>query len=1347
MSLNQEYAQVQANGSPYDDLIRASAKQYGVSYPLLHKQLFMESRFNPDAQSPTGPRGIAQFTKATGAAYGLITDADFHNPAKSIDAAARHMRDNVRMAGGDELKALLLYNQGAGPAGRPQVEAYDRGDFGSISQEGLKYMAQMADVAKSDRSQALADLAKPEDGTEASIDSTGSASLDLPSYLQPPVKAQPEQPLSPDVSLKGASDDPAVQTPLSKLIEESEGPGTFEGLGDATKATLENSTIGTLLRTAMQDNGDHDISPFYQRLHDTFNDPFTGGTLADWTEADYAKIQAAGLSPSFMDIPLRGQRKDLDANIQIALESQKNEGRIQQAGFGAQLVSGAVGMIGDPMTYIVPGVGAEASLGVRMLGGAVTGGAAGLASEGLNAGITGRQADYTSAILGGAAFGAAAHGVLGRAPVQEAARGLQAARQAPVEGGDDSGLLNRLLRRERARQQGSEVDPTDLPHTGEETHTDGPVPFTDVPFEEGAVRTPDGSIHSAGSIINPRTVRDFSNLDPFNDKANAGATDLIGGLNEIGYTMASSENPEVRSLGYDLFRSTTGYQDGSNGKFGVTASDLHDRFGWLDKAAYRDFHGHIRDALNEPFWQQQDLSRAGRVSAISRRVAEAIEGGTREGLTAPERALADRLHAHLREKYDRITNPAQFGRADARPLLEGSRHTDSYFPQRYSKTAKDLMIDRLGRDGLQDAIANSMMESYHARPEVRARVDALHENDVLERLTTPDGTGNVDDLAEERAYRDFAEAYARRKAYGISHSDQFNRPSVFEDHVDGLRGIEANNYLEARNLFDSDVPTTLPDGSTFSLNDLREFDILRVIPAYDRRTNGDVAIMASTGRTVGELRDQIEEMAAKHEPGSKEHKEIGLLGDSLKLFTGRARRNPDGQIGSWIRTANNMAFFAKNAYMGIQNFTEAARVIWNGHTKLLLKNVPILKRWSTKGTDLHPDDLNAMHDMLFGREIDEIIRPSRADIVDRLRAQGVGDRAANVAGTLEFATGELASRSPLTWVLRETSNLIADAGRQGIIMDIAHQVLNGRESRLLRPERLRAASITPEQFADISDLISSHFARDASGKWRLRNREGFAKDPRSTHLWRLGDRVADEAILRPHKVSSQASKVYHPLIGSVMQFKMFMVRTLNGRMMRSYWEAKRNGAALDEAMSLLIGVGLSTAFYYATAHTKALGLEPRAREKYLKDALSPAMVAYQGVSRSSILGAPLGVANLLGGVAGFDWANYARTSVLPRDPVDRRNADRPSFGRPTHSIWAQDFASNVLDQWPAAGVAFGIANGARSAYHVARGKRGDDIQGHKTALFQALRNLVPNDPLTQNLLTRAAMDAGTNRTR
>ncbi|MGM2732126.1 hypothetical protein ACS2QU_31120, partial [Bacillus cereus group sp. Bce005] len=57
----------------------------------------------------------------------------------------------------------------------------------------------------------------------------------------------------------------------------------------------------------------------------------------------------------------------------------------------------------------------------------------------------------------------------------------------------------------------------------------------------------------------------------------------------------------------------------------------------------------------------------------------------------------------------------------------------------------------------------------------------------------------------------------------------------------------------------------------------------------------------------------------------------------------------------------------------------------------------------------------------------------------------------------------------------------------------------------------------------------------------------------------------------------------------------------------------------------------------------------RAREKYLEKALSPSMLAFAGISRSSHVGAPLGVSNFLTAPLGLDQAAMVRTSILPRE--------------------------------------------------------------------------------------------------
>ena len=88
----------------------AAASRHDVSGALLAAQLMAESNFNPNAVSPAGAQGIAQFMPATAAAYGL---RDPFDPAAAIDAQARLMAELLGRFGSVEL-ALAAYNAGPG---------------------------------------------------------------------------------------------------------------------------------------------------------------------------------------------------------------------------------------------------------------------------------------------------------------------------------------------------------------------------------------------------------------------------------------------------------------------------------------------------------------------------------------------------------------------------------------------------------------------------------------------------------------------------------------------------------------------------------------------------------------------------------------------------------------------------------------------------------------------------------------------------------------------------------------------------------------------------------------------------------------------------------------------------------------------------------------------------------------------------------------------------------------------------------------------------------------------------------------------------------------------------------
>jgi hypothetical protein len=111
----------------YRAMVMRSAARWNVSAALLAAQLMAESGFNPNAVSPAGAQGIAQFMPATAASYGLDDPFD---PGAAIDAQAHMMSDLLRQFGSIPL-ALAAYNAGPGAVAAcdcvppyPETQAY-----------------------------------------------------------------------------------------------------------------------------------------------------------------------------------------------------------------------------------------------------------------------------------------------------------------------------------------------------------------------------------------------------------------------------------------------------------------------------------------------------------------------------------------------------------------------------------------------------------------------------------------------------------------------------------------------------------------------------------------------------------------------------------------------------------------------------------------------------------------------------------------------------------------------------------------------------------------------------------------------------------------------------------------------------------------------------------------------------------------------------------------------------------------------------------------------------------------------------------------------------------------------
>lgn len=103
-----------ASFSPaFDREIRQTALQHNIDPLFLHAIVETESHYRPTAVSRAGARGLMQIMPGTGAELGL-DEAAFFDPARNIDAGARHLKTLQRRFGSNLELILGAYNAGAG---------------------------------------------------------------------------------------------------------------------------------------------------------------------------------------------------------------------------------------------------------------------------------------------------------------------------------------------------------------------------------------------------------------------------------------------------------------------------------------------------------------------------------------------------------------------------------------------------------------------------------------------------------------------------------------------------------------------------------------------------------------------------------------------------------------------------------------------------------------------------------------------------------------------------------------------------------------------------------------------------------------------------------------------------------------------------------------------------------------------------------------------------------------------------------------------------------------------------------------------------------------------------------
>jgi hypothetical protein len=95
--------------TPFEHVIRAAAKRYGLDADLIHCVIAVESNFDPKAVSRKNARGLMQLLPQTAAQFGV---KNIFDPEENVNAGTHYLHDLMDKYRNNLTLALAAYNAG-----------------------------------------------------------------------------------------------------------------------------------------------------------------------------------------------------------------------------------------------------------------------------------------------------------------------------------------------------------------------------------------------------------------------------------------------------------------------------------------------------------------------------------------------------------------------------------------------------------------------------------------------------------------------------------------------------------------------------------------------------------------------------------------------------------------------------------------------------------------------------------------------------------------------------------------------------------------------------------------------------------------------------------------------------------------------------------------------------------------------------------------------------------------------------------------------------------------------------------------------------------------------------------
>lgn len=1208
---------------PYDGIIKDTAERYGLNHSLFRRQLYQESRFNPNAVSRAGAMGIGQIMPKTAKAYGVTDPSTLKDPFFNIDLAGRIMKDNLKYAKGNQYAALAMYN-----GGTAAMKNYLKGDYKKLPKETWNYIDTIGDD-----------------------DRWGEQKVNEPVSPVNPSDPPKQEPL--EKSLTPSEDSLIDRAPVFTSLDLPEASKEIKPFikdpidEEAVRAALSNTTRSRLIGISFRSKRWADNRYVYDPSQDTSDEPqvgFTGGLKHGYVPTYLRMSFADGSIFGEQFAPTNEQRgeilgkvgynmdryyavlngatsmEDVEERLKINEEVIKYRQAEAKAGWFSSITSSIGGAVVDPLSY-VPALGAYG-----MAGRVLTGAALGAVSNQIDTYVSGAEHDIMEDMLVGAMFGAGiefAFKGLGKGGhyVGDTARRAsiireyqEAGKDLPSEVFDGIGgstkvatSLNNLL--DNIERRVPLVSTKGVFQALESTNF---RKFCESVFvDRGSGYVDENGVHYA-TRLQGQTVEeklraaqiDFENFE-------SGYRESFNNLRKLGHADAEINLAICQAIENGV----TPPKFVGNEEFSKIVESTKDFLQKTSKVGQRGgYVPRVSDPRKVGDLFDPKLPRGPQVERLVNELSKALVDGA---LAKPE--VRQRILDYYKKNvYDKLKaeREAQIAKQDKKKDIKY---------QKVAKASNKIISDKAAQ-------ASRSIERIQERGDVRGDNLADRYNEL------------------EPAWEDVLEwmkKEAREDALGwIDQGTSMGRAIITDGNIANIK-------------YDPEVTripwdTSAATRSGLSIDKLRR-DPLEAVRMHHNKVIGDNILLSYGCENLGDFESMLGKMWSEEVNsavgGRVDAKKFAQAQEQLINMIYNKHHSMSDVNNSWLGAMadviRNLTFFSKNAMMGIANIFEQGEAIKHYGALHFFKGVPLVRElfdnWANNG--MTNAEIRQAQSLIFGMSVREtgLLRDIATESFEKQLRRFNGDKAKSI---LVAATDTLAQASPFTKFIQNTENSIVEASQGMFLGELIQYAHNKSISKkgFLNKELMQRNGVSQENFDNLLKILKESTTVGKNKEITIDNLDAIlSKDPAAlATLRRMGDYVAHEVIqkntLGDTFLWEGAQK--NPFMQLLLQFKTFALRSYDKRL-KKILGRMAEGDALGQAYSIFLSTTLGTLGALTNTLINTAGMTEEQRKEYLKKTLkydpeegltldTVFQAGINGVMRSSVFAAPSLALNTLG---------------------------------------------------------------------------------------------------------------------